>query len=309
MSIQAAKGYLKRLRLSSGDLMFRVLLLATLLNVAFIFGSSYPPAVNASQQALQLTQDRTTHVRRGEADNAQQKESIWRWLRHDAAGFFTLWLVVVGGGQLVLFWVQLVFIRKSLDDAKVAANAARDGARAAQDSADIAKLSMIAGDRAYVHFNGCRWISHRVDENSKVFWRLRPLWINSGNTPTRKLHVYVHYELIDNLLAADYQFAPTTDDRRLATIAPKGLIESAPHDFFGDDLLAVKEGRKHLYVWGIAKYRDVFPNTAEHITKFCVEAPRITGDPLEPWDERANIFDIAFMSIDRHNCADEDCDE
>lgn len=174
MSIQAAKGYLKRLRLSSGDLMFRVLLLATLLNVAFIFGSSYPPAVNASQQALQLTQDRTTHVRRGEADNDQQKEPIWRWLRHDAAGFFTLWLVVVGGGQLVLFWVQLVFIRKSLDDAKVAANAARDGARAAQDSADIAKLSMIAGDRAYVHFNGCRWISHRVDENSKVFWRLRP---------------------------------------------------------------------------------------------------------------------------------------
>ena len=56
-------------------------------------------------------------------------------------------------------------------------------------------------------------------------------------------------------------------------------------------------------------YRDVFPNTIEHVTKFCVVATNISGNPLEPWDEKTNIFDIVFVTFDRHNCADEECNE
>jgi hypothetical protein len=47
---------------------------------------------------------------------------------HDAAGFFTFWIVIVGGCQLVLFCVQLKYIRDSLVDAKTAANAAKQSA-------------------------------------------------------------------------------------------------------------------------------------------------------------------------------------
>lgn len=71
---------------------------------------------------------------------------------------------------------------------------------------------------------------------------------------------------------------------------------------------AVKEGKKHLYIWGIAKYRDVFPATLEHITRFCVFAANIAGDPLKPWEEKTNPVDIVFANYDRHNCADDDCD-
>jgi hypothetical protein len=92
-------------------------------------------------------------------------------------------------------------------------------------------------------------------------------------------------------------------------IAPKGVVESEARDFLGDDLVAVKEGKKHLYVWGIAKYRDVFPGTVGHVTKFCVVATNLAGNPLEPWDGKTNPFDIAFATFYRHNCADEDCEE
>jgi hypothetical protein len=102
------------------------------------------------------------------------------------------------------------------------------------------------------------------------------------------LKVYAHYELLDEPIKADYPFIQSTNERRPATIPPKGLIESGSQVFFGNDLLAVKDGRKYLYVWGVATYRDVFPNTVEHITKFCVVATNISGDPLEPWDAKTN---------------------
>ena len=269
---------------------------------------------------------------RKEEYEANEKPGLDRGLTN-----YTFWLAVFTAalfaaafGQVWLFWWQLRLIRDSLDDAKIAAEAARDGALTAKESADIAKLSMVSGDRAYVHFAGCRWISHlkdknavaekmdqplrcrwvsdRVDRKAQIFWRVRPIWINSGNTPTRKLHVYVHYELLDAPLDADYQFIPTRDEPWPAMIAPKGQIEGASRDFFGDDLVAVKEGRKHLYVWGIARYQDVFPDTVVRVTKFCVVATNLTGDPTKPWDEKFP-FHIAFVIFNRHNCADEDCDE
>src|SRR5262245_37547653 len=116
------------------------------------------------------------------------------WLTKDAAGFFTFMLFGVGAIQVFLFVWQLWLIRESLDDAKVAADAAKEGADAARESAETAKASMVASNRAYVLFNGCRWISHRQDDLSPVFWRIRARWINSGNSPPRNLRVYAHYE-------------------------------------------------------------------------------------------------------------------
>jgi hypothetical protein len=219
----------------------------------------------------------------------------------------TIGLIVVAALQAGLFLWQLVYMRAGLRDARIAAEAAQDSATTARNSVDIAKLSMIAGDRAYVHFIGCRWISHRESGACPVFWRIRPRWTNTGNTPTRGLELYAHYELLDHPLDANYQFVPAVHERRLATIAPKGLVESESRDFFGSDLAAVKDGTKYLYIWGTARYRDVFPRSSVHTTRFCVVATHVTGNPLEPWDEKTNPFDIVFATYDRHNCADEDC--
>jgi hypothetical protein len=292
------------------DLLFRAIVLGTILNAAFIFGFFYTPAINSSQPSRQSTVNQGTQDRPAKTDKDQQDESFRQWVTHDAAGFFTLWLVIVGVSQLVLFWVQLLFIRESLDDAKIAAGAAKDGAKAAQDSAYIAKLSMVAGDRAYVHFNGCRWVSHSDINDGHIFWRIRPMWINSGNTPTRQLRIYVHYEFRDDELPSDYAFIPDSTITVVpTTIAPKSVVESGHRDFHGKNLVAVSEGKKHLYIWGIARYRDVFPDTIEHITKFCVEARTVTGNPLESWTAQLNPVEVMFASYVRHNCADEDCED
>jgi hypothetical protein len=252
------------------------------------------------------SQHRTYEPTQTASDQGKQPKPFWEGM--DAIAFFTLCLVLVGGVQLRFFYVQLRLIRESLIDAKIAADAAKDGARAARDSADTAKISMVASDRAYVHHNEFRWISHKNIGDGQIFWRIRPRWINSGNTPTRRLRVYVHYEPRDDELPKDYKFVPGKVEFVPTTIAPKGELESGHRDITGADLVAISRGEKHLYVWGTASYRDVFPGTSEHITKFCVYAANVSGDPLRHWHAKSNPLEIMFRTYGWHNCADEDCE-
>lgn len=243
-------------------------------------------------------------------------ESPQPWLMKDASGFFTLALVIVGSFQLGLFVWQLWLIRESLVDAKIAAEAAKEtadavksGSGAAQDSANIARLSMIASDRAYIHYSGCRWTSHRQDKNSPIFWRIRAIWKNSGNTPPRNLRVYTQFELLDAPLPDDYQFIQQVHTEVPAVLPPKGEIFGSWRDFTGAEVAAVKEHKKFLYVWGIVQYRDVFPDTPPRITKFCNMAALVTGIPTLAWDEKTNPLDLGLMTFSWHNCADDDCDK
>jgi hypothetical protein len=167
----------------------------------------------------------------------------------------------------------------------------------------------VASDRAYVHFAGCRWISHRANDDSPVFWRIRPIWINGGNTPPRNLHIHTYHEIFDAPLPPDYPFTPVEAPDTPALLPPKGTLEGAWRDVWGSELVAVKQGIKYYYIWGTARYRDVFPDTPERVTKFCVFAGNIMGDPVMPWNEQTNKMDIAFGSYNRHNCADEDCSD
>jgi hypothetical protein len=132
---------------------------------------------------------------------------------------------------------------------------------------------------------------------------------NSGNTPTRELRVYVAYEHRDTELPKDFLFLRESVPQRPASISPKGVIESLYYDIYGDDLLSVSEGEKYFYVWGVATYRDVFPQTKERITKFCNVITGISGDPLIGYNQNTNPLDIIFTIYHKHNCADEDCDE
>lgn len=75
--------------------------------------------------------------------------------------------------------------------------------------------------------------------------------------------------------------------------------------YYGDDFNEIKIGKKHLYVWGIALYKSMFEEAGEHITKFCVKATNITGDPTLPYSDGILGMDFNFTPI--HNCSDEDC--
>ncbi len=105
--------------------------LVTFLLAAIVFGAVERLA-NTSPNPGQTTETKGADESDNKDANRQPHESTWDWVTHDAAGFFTLWLVVIGGAQLALFWVQLHLIRESLVDARQAADAATKGAEAAR---------------------------------------------------------------------------------------------------------------------------------------------------------------------------------
>jgi len=212
----------------------------------------------------------------------------------------TMGLVLVAVFQALLFLWQLIYMRQGLTDASISANAARDGVI-------VAKQSMIAENRAYVHYNACTWFSHANHADGRIFWRIRPMWTNRGNTPTRNLNVVVNHALLEAPIDENFEFIAIRQ-KIPALIAAHGVIGSETFDVFGDDMEAVQLSKKHLYIWGIAWYRDVFPESPEHITKFCVVATNLTGDPKLGWHKDNNPFDIQFINYKSHNCADADCD-
>lgn len=236
--------------------------------------------------------------------------ALWLWVTHDATGFFTVILCIITGA-LAAFTALLYRSTTTIAvDAKKSIIAAEAAAEGSQRAAATAKLSMEAGGRAYIHFAGCRWISHTDSGDGSIFWSIRPHWTNSGSTPTRRATVYVHYELLDTELSADYSFTPDpTVISTPALIAPASGITSGLRNIEGEDLIAVREGRKHFYIWGVARYHDVFPDTVAHVTKFCVYAANVSGDPLAVFDAKINPVEIIFANYQRHNCADEDCGE
>lgn len=190
----------------------------------------------------------------------------------------------------------------------IAANAAEKSAEANRETATVSRLAMIAGDRAYVHQDGFNWISHPNSNSLGYFWRIYALWINSGNTPTRNLKVWCSYEIRDSPLPEDFKFPEPPNLKCIpTTISPKGKIASLPLAIDGLILAEVANRKKYFYIWGIATYRDVFPDTAEHITKFCCYAGDISGDPTMPFNQATNPVNISFPMYDKHNCADEEC--
>jgi hypothetical protein len=46
------------------------------------------------------------------------------------------------------------------------------------------------------------------------------------------------------------------------------------------DILDSQAGRKFIYLWGWIKYQDIFPETEQHITRYCWQIVT-TGDPLK----------------------------
>jgi hypothetical protein len=132
------------------------------------------------------------------------------------------------------------------------------------------------------------------------------MWANTGDTPTRDLNVVVNRAILDSPLDESYNFV--AERQAIPALLPAhGVIGSETFDVFGDELQKIQFGKKHLYIWGVAWYRDVFPESPEHITKFCVVATNLTGDPKLAWDKDKNPFDVQFFNYPRHNCSDSNC--
>lgn len=104
----------------------------------------------ASKQPVPATQTQSGQNRTDESGQGHEWEKLGHWLIHDATGFFSLWLVIVGGSQLVLFYVQLRLFRKSLAPAQHAAKAAQEAANAAAAQARVAEHIVTQLERPWI---------------------------------------------------------------------------------------------------------------------------------------------------------------
>jgi hypothetical protein len=133
---------MRRFRIT--DIFLGCFLTVAVFAVGMTFESSrrQPSQSNATSQSANGNHDHT------------EEGSFWDWVSHDAAGFFTLWLVIVGAGQAGLFLWQLRYMAKGMKDATITARAAQRSAVATAAQAEVARDSAIKLQRPYVFVFG-----------------------------------------------------------------------------------------------------------------------------------------------------------
>lgn len=181
-------------------------------------------------------------------------------------------------------------------------------------STELSQESFTADKRAFIYPLGLNGFWERDIATGQYNWRFRPLWQNSGATPSKNLRNHTGCEIRNTPLPRGFDF--NQGDESTGLIPPKatlsgGLAPAIPGAAITPrDILDVQAGRKFLYVWGWAKYYDVFPGTKEHMTRFCWLVSPI-GDPLTyvPGAQPSAPGGLAFQTIHHTegNCADEEC--
>jgi hypothetical protein len=141
---------------------------------------------------------------------------------------------------------------------------------------------------------------------------IAPKWRNSGTTPTRFMTIWTNWKPFISEPPDDFSFPDLGEDGNPVDEKNKKLIRS----FVGPNgttftqifmipkavLDEIRAGHIRVFVWGWAKYQDVF--NADHITKFCNEI-RI----LATWSEGEKaVGAFTFPLYQRRNCTDDECD-
>jgi hypothetical protein len=147
-------------------------------------------------------------------------------------------------------------------------------------------------------------------------WRLRPVWTNSGNTPTRHLMLYADCEITNNRITAQFPFLMTKNPPGSGMLGPKA-------DSFGgaapirplppitpQDIVDSQNETKFIYLWGWARYSDVFPGSKEHITRFCWRI-FVQGDPFTFVPSAAagapGSLSFSNLHMSEGTCTDDEC--
>ncbi len=237
-------------------------------------------------------------------DKALVKYTLW-------IALFTLCLFIAAAIQVGLFVWQLRLMNKSTKDSGIAATAAMKSAQVAEDA-------LVIGHRAFVFPVGLGQFWGAIPGTNLYNWNFRVNWKNSGDTPTKHLIIHSKGILSDTVIPDDFDFNYLAQEEDTVTglIAPHLTLQGnvvpaypAPN-ISPQDILDIQAGIKYFYIFGWAKYFDVFPNTRQHITRFCwlispIGNP-ITFKPESPHLEERLTFNYIYNL--KGNCADEECD-
>ena len=144
-----------------------------------------------------------------------------------------------------------------------------------------------------------------VDGNTKkvVGIQFSLAWQNSGTTQARDFRICSSRE--DAPIGSSENLPDKCGQPFRDVATPKRTVISRPIVLQAPLLESLIEGRTKVTIWGWVKYRDVFPNTPEHVTRYCVELSGVLG-----YNNSDLTTPFAFQQAgctNSYSCVDEEC--
>lgn len=148
--------------------------------------------------------------------------------------------------------------------------------------------AMVSTQRSFVFLKDIEFNEIRTRGDYKVTkWKLLPRWENSGDTQTKKLTISIGCIILYEELPDDFNFPYISCNEiphinAISTIpimiGPKANILTEYIEVPETDMEVLDHFTQpdmhnfhKIYVWGEAKYKDIFWFTKQHTTQFCIE--------------------------------------
>ncbi len=189
---------------------------------------------------------------------------------------------------------QATAAKDAAEAAKNSANAAIKQAEASQQSAKVSAdtfAALMEAQRASEIFKMTNLTV--TTENSVVEEHWVPVWENVGNTLAKELRTRTKCTFSDTPLDHPFDLTNAPDDDVSSASQKEQTLGKGCH---GPqiEINKARAGQKYFYIFGDAKYRDIFGK--RHLTEFCGTLP---GSVI--------VSNITNMSqCHEHNCSDED---
>jgi hypothetical protein len=145
--------------------------------------------------------------------------------------------------------------------------ATKIAADAAKQSAD----ALVTAERAYVSVKQPE-TKLIFDHQSRTLISLRVwvVWKNSGSTPAGPMRSLIGATFTPDATTFTFPDADKPDPEIIQMVlGPEAEITSGWVDIGAEQVRGIVDQTGHEFVWGWTIYRDVFPNSPEHLVEFC----------------------------------------
>jgi len=247
-----------KLKFQVPEIVIGVLLTVAIFAMVALFESSQKPASTTNQITTAKSENKIENTK-----SPYYEFAGWTWLTRDAAGFFTFLLVFVGGIQAWFFWVQLRFIRTSLDDTRQQfAIGHRPYVTYTATTTGLRFMSINHGPRIphsveiLVHFKNCGLMPAK----NVGGWSAGPVEIQGQNIPD-----------------IDVQIPETIN--HLGPLGPQIEVHVTPINIPADALNRALSGANIILVFAGVRYYEFFEKVLPRETTICIRV-EVIADPF-----------------------------
>jgi hypothetical protein len=215
---------------------------------------------------------------------------------------------------ICLYQQQLAELKKQAGDTHdlaVAAGKQADQsliqAHGTRSLAQTSKDALVSVQRAFIFatgFDAIR-IGDPIDPNKVDSVEVSITWENNGTTPTRNMSTHYSY-LPSPSPQPDSLFFTDLGNTKPAPIAlgPKAVGHTAPISIPASTVSEIMDHKTVFYIWGWARYNDIFPKSKRHITRFCTAITGFQGNPL---NGNPSAISRPVLANCASNCYDDEC--